>query len=182
MKLLSFSAALLASSITVNAKSVYRPNDVLIQDESLAVPGDNPLVHCANPKDDLLDIKTVNLNPNPPTAGTTLKVTAKGYLSEDVEEGAKVHLQVKYGLITIIKQDADLCEQVKNVDLECPVKKGTTELSKDIELPSQIPPGKYTVLADVVTKDGKKITCLTATVQFSRGGSGLVTGSWLKDL
>lgn len=28
--------------------------------------------------------------------------------------------------------------------------------------------GKYTVLADVFTKDSKKITCLTATVQFHR--------------
>jgi hypothetical protein len=33
---------------------------------------------------------------------------------------------------------------------------------------SQIPPGKYTVLADVYTKDNEKITCLTATVWFHR--------------
>jgi hypothetical protein len=29
--------------------------------------------------------------------------------------------------------------------------------------------GKYTVLADVYTGDDIQITCLTATVQFSRG-------------
>jgi hypothetical protein len=28
--------------------------------------------------------------------------------------------------------------------------------------------GRYTVLADVFTKDGEKITCLTATVAFHR--------------
>lgn len=28
--------------------------------------------------------------------------------------------------------------------------------------------GKYTVLADVFTKDNDKITCLTATIQFHR--------------
>lgn len=82
-----------------------------------------------------------------------------------------MHLQVKYGLITIIRQDADLCSQVKNVDLECPLKKGETALTKDVELPKQIPPGKYTVLADVKTKDDKKVTCLTATVEFHRDGS-----------
>ena len=85
-----------------------------------------------------------------------------------------MHLQVKYGLITIIRQDADLCSQVKNVDLECPLKKGELALTKDVELPKQIPPGKYTVLADVTTKDDKKITCLTATVEFHRDGSFMV--------
>lgn len=104
--------------------------------------------------------------------GQTLKVKAKGKLSKDVEEGAKVHLQVKYGLITIIKQEADLCDTVKNVDLECPLKKDKeTDLSKEVDLPSQIPPGKYTVVADVYTKDDEKITCLTATVEFKRGGN-----------
>jgi len=56
------------------------------------------------------------------------------------------------------------------VDLECPIKKGETALTKEVELPKQIPPGKYTVLADVTTKDDKKITCLSATVEFHRGG------------
>lgn len=87
-----------------------------------------------------------------------------------------MHLSVKYGLITIIRQTADLCDTVKNVDLECPIKKGELALTKDVELPKQIPPGKYTVLADVVTKDDKKITCLTATVEFHRDGSVQVHG------
>jgi hypothetical protein len=104
-------------------------------------------------------------------SGQTLSIVARGDLSEDVEDGAKVHLQVKYGLITIIRQTADLCTQVKQVDLECPIKKGETALTKDVELPKQVPPGKYTVLADVTTKDDKKITCLTATVEFHRDGS-----------
>lgn len=109
-------------------------------------------------------------------SGQTLSITARGDISSDVEDGAKVHLSVKYGLITIIRQTADLCDTVKNVDLECPIKKGELALTKDVELPKQIPPGKYTVLADVVTKDEKKITCLTATVEFHRDGSVLVHG------
>lgn len=110
------------------------------------------------------------------SSGQVLSITARGDLSEDVEDGAKVNLQVKYGLITIIKQTADLCNTVKNVDLECPIKKGETALTKDVELPKQIPPGKYTVLADVISKDEKKITCLKATVEFHRDGSVQVHG------
>ena len=105
-------------------------------------------------------------------SGQTLTVTAKGVLNEDLEDGAYVQLQVKYGLITIIRTKADVCEQVKNVDLECPLHKDKeTSLSKDVDLPKEIPPGKYTVVADVYTKNDKKVTCLTATVEFKRGGS-----------
>lgn len=107
-------------------------------------------------------------------SGKSLTITAKGRFNEDIAEGAKIHLQVKYGLITIIRQTADLCDTVKNVDLECPLEKGARTLTKDVDLPNQIPPGKYTVLADVVTKDEEKITCLTATVTFKRGGEIVV--------
>ena len=69
-----------------------------------------------------------------------MSITGNATFSEDVEDGAKVHLSVKYGLITIIKQTADLCETAQNVDLECPLKKGETTLSKDISLPKEIPP------------------------------------------
>jgi hypothetical protein len=85
-----------------------------------------------------------------------------------------VHLQVKYGLIRILNQEVDLCEQADKVDLECPLKKGEMVLTKTVQLPKEIPPGKYTVLADVYTKDNEKITCLTATVMFKRGGAAQV--------
>ena len=73
-------------------------------------------------------------------SGQTLDIKATGVLKETVENGAKIHLQVKYGLITLINQETDLCNQVKNVDLECPLKKGPLELTKSVNLPSQIPP------------------------------------------
>ena len=95
-----------------------------------------------------------------------------------------MHLQVKYGLITIIRQEADLCDTVGKVDLKCPLKKDKeTSLSKDVDLPKEIPPGKYTVVADVLSKDGDKITCLSATVEFKRGGAiGEVVAEWKQGL
>ena len=72
--------------------------------------------------------------------GETLSVEAVGIFSQDIEEGAYINLSVKYGLITLIRQTADLCEQLKSVDQECPVKKGETKITKDVEIPKQIPP------------------------------------------
>jgi hypothetical protein len=74
------------------------------------------------------------------TSGANLSISATGKLLQDIEEGAKIHLQVKFGLITLINQETDLCDQVKNVELECPLKKGDLALTKEVSLQSQIPP------------------------------------------
>jgi hypothetical protein len=69
----------------------------------------------------------------------TLTIEAKGTVSETIVEGAYVQLQVKYGLIRLINTKADLCEQVKNVDMECPIEKGLLVITKDVDLPKEIP-------------------------------------------
>ncbi len=65
---------------------------------------------------------------------------AHGTLSHPVEEGAKVHLTVKYGFISIINQEVDLCEQVASLNMSCPVEKGAVKLDHTVELPKEIPP------------------------------------------
>lgn len=119
-------------------------------------------------------------------SGNTLTIEAFGTLSQKLEKGAYVRLQVKYGLIRLINMQQDLCDQVSNVDLECPVDKGKITIVKDVDLPKEIPPastrlslffslftnslhqGTYTVFADAYTKDKEHIICLEATVMFSR--------------
>jgi hypothetical protein len=77
-------------------------------------------------------------------SGSALTIKASGDLKEKVEEGAKVHIQVKYGLITLINQENDLCDAVTKVDLKCPLEKGNMTLTKDVDLPQQIPPVRCT--------------------------------------
>jgi ML domain len=72
--------------------------------------------------------------------GTTLTIEAVATFLEDVEEGAYVVLQVKYGLIKLVNTEADLCDQVSNVDLACPIKKGQRTIKKEVSLPKEIPP------------------------------------------
>ncbi len=49
-----------------------------------------------------------------------------------------MNLRIKYGLITLINSKQDLCEQMKNVDEECPLE-GEKVIKKDVELPKEIP-------------------------------------------
>ncbi|KAJ6088802.1 MD-2-related lipid-recognition [Penicillium sp. IBT 16267x] len=167
MKFLS-ATLLLGAPLLASAASVPKlldPWQIPLQTSTqdlISVPGENPLVYCGNPDSYSLKIDSVTLSPNPPKAGQKLTITASGTVGETIVEGAYVNLVVKYGLITLISQTADLCEQLGNVDLKCPLEKGKMVLTKEVELPKQIPPGKYSVLADVYNDDDKQVTCLEA--------------------
>jgi len=164
MKLATSLLAVCASALAA-AKSLTLFGDQQVLDSKLTVPGENPLEFCQESSEYSLTITKVDLDPNPPLPGKTLTIEAKGNFTQDVEKGAYINLSVKYGLIRLINQRADLCEQMKNVDEECPLS-GAKTITKNVDLPKEIPPGKYTVLADVYTKDDVQITCLTAHVKF----------------
>jgi len=157
------------AAVSVSASPSWLPgNNQVVVNEDFKVPGDNPLYFCSDPKDYIAQITKVDLSPNPPLPGKTLSIKASGDVTEDIEEGSKIHITVKYGLITLINQDADFCETVQKADLQCPIKKGDLSVTKDVDIPKEVPPGTYHVLADVYTKDNKKITCLTSTIAFRR--------------
>ncbi|KAJ5666328.1 uncharacterized protein N7477_008776 [Penicillium maclennaniae] len=166
MKFLSAATLLLTAPLVSAASlpSLFDPSQVTIKTEGPQFPveGDNPLEYCQNPETHLLKIHSVDLAPNPPEPGKTLNIKASGILNERIEQGATVSLEVKWGLITLIKQTVDLCKELENVDMECPLEKGEMSLTKQVDLPKQIPPGKYSVLADVYDKDQKQVTCLKA--------------------
>jgi len=141
---------------------------VIAGDKELKVPGDNPLYHCEETKNDLLNITNVDISPNPFKAGDTLTIEASGRLAQDVEDGAYALIVIKLGSIPILRRKEDLCDQAKNVDKECPLEKGKITFKQEVQLPDTIPPATVTVTADVYTKDDDRITCLKATVSFKR--------------
>ncbi|KAK4126650.1 hypothetical protein N657DRAFT_670620 [Parathielavia appendiculata] len=173
---MKLSAIVLALAASVSARNVFRyEGQALVRRNDLDVPGQNPLKFCeADREKDIITIEEVILTPNPPEAGTTLVIEASGTVKETILDGAYVNLEVKYGYIRLINTQADLCKEIKNVDLECPIEKGKISIIKSIDLPKEIPPtkGKYNVQADVYSKDNEHITCLTATVIFGRKSLG----------
>lgn len=73
-------------------------------------------------------------------SGKQLVIKASGTIKEKIEKGAYVKLVVKYGLIKLLTTEADLCEQIGNVDLECPLEPGERTIEKTVDLPVEIPP------------------------------------------
>ncbi|CAO1603544.1 Phosphatidylglycerol/phosphatidylinositol transfer protein [Xanthoria calcicola] len=163
---LTLSVPLLLSTLVASKSFLFGNQQQPLVDGSLSVPGDNPLSFCADPSDYILTIEKVDLDPNPPEKGKALQIKAKGNFTQKIEQDAYINLSVKYGLITLINTQADLCEQMKEVDESCPLE-GAKDFTKDVTLPKQIPRGTYTVLADVYTKTDVQVTCLRAIVHFS---------------
>ncbi|KAH6856809.1 ML domain-containing protein [Chaetomium sp. MPI-CAGE-AT-0009] len=169
------SSIILALAASASARNVFRSGgqSLVKRGDPLDVPGENPLKFCDADRDaDLITINEVALSPNPPQAGASLVIEASGLVKETISEGAYVDIEVKYGYIRLIKTRADLCKEIKNVDLECPIEPGKLSITKSVDLPKQIPPGKYTVRADVFNGNDKHVTCLTATVTFGANSLG----------
>lgn len=167
--------------------------------EDLKIPGNSPLELCPKAHDDdILTIEKVDLVPNPPKAyvihecngstcnptiielthgfsGQDLVIKASGTLAEAVEEGAYVALQVKYGLIRLISTKADLCEQVHNVDIECPIEKGDIIITKTVELPQEIPKVRRTVSISsaCIVDHGNRVNTLSSPMYTPRTTSRL---------
>lgn len=130
------------------------------------IPGDSPLMLCDIELPKLVEIYEIKLDPNPPLKGQNLTIHAEGIVKETIQEGAYIDIDVRYGYIRLLKQSFDLCEQTSNVDLECPIQEGKITLQTSVELPEEIPPGKYTVVARAYTVDDQPITCLSTSVEF----------------
>ncbi|MCJ1312790.1 Phosphatidylglycerol/phosphatidylinositol transfer protein [Agyrium rufum] len=136
---------------------------------SVPVPGDNPLLYCADTdtNNHVLAIEHVNLSPNPPTPGATLTIEAAGTFIEKVDRDAYVLLTVKYGLITLIKSKEDLCDQLQNVDTDCPVGPGPVKIVKEVNLPNRIPPVSITFSILFVSS---RCTVVPGKGQFANAG------------
>lgn len=133
------------------------------------IPGGSPLFQCDVSEKQSLELSTVNLTPNPPVRGQNLTISAVGKLHETVEEGAYVEVEVRLGYIKLLTQTYDLCETLEENDvgeLSCPLEAGLYNVVKEVEIPAEVPPGRYVVLARAYNVDDELITCLTGEIVF----------------
>ncbi|KAK9370986.1 ML domain-containing protein [Lipomyces kononenkoae] len=175
MKFAIASTILAAAAVAVSAVSVQQlplpfdePGVSVLAAPTKPIPGDSPIAVCDIDTSQILDIKYLKIDPNPPLKGAELYIEGEGYLAEQINDGSFVELEVRYGFIRLVKETIDLCEQLANADRPCPLEKGTIKFSKTVELPNEIPPGKYNVIARAYKEDYQMIACLTASVEFPR--------------
>ncbi|KNE54123.1 hypothetical protein AMAG_00126 [Allomyces macrogynus ATCC 38327] len=120
-----------------------------------------------NSASDLLDLEDLKLIPDPPRRGQKFVVEAKGTLKSTLEQGSTVHVVVKLGkFIQLLKQDMDMCKEIGQVGMECPVQPGPIVIRSEFDLPREIPPGTFFITADVTDQEGAQVTCIQAQLTF----------------
>ncbi|CAG8520886.1 2631_t:CDS:2 [Funneliformis caledonium] len=170
VKIFIFIACLTLATFA-NAMTIYDSHITKFEEEQLLVkefPSNyifETITDCSN-DNDILVIENIFISPDPPRRGENVYINASGYLKKTVGFGSYVDLTVKLGLIKLLHQKLDLCEQVEKVDKSCPLEEGEQYLETTVTLPKEIPFGKYTVEAYVYTADEERITCLKANVMF----------------
>ncbi|KAF9373047.1 Phosphatidylglycerol/phosphatidylinositol transfer protein [Podila verticillata] len=135
---------------------------------SILSPSSQPtesITVCSAPED-LLQIKYININPDPPARGQNLTIDAMGVLSKDVLHGATIELLVKTGVIKLLQKKLDFCDEAAKIDKNCPLLAGDQFLQHTVELPKEIPPGRYTVNVKVKNPDGEQVACINAKATF----------------
>ncbi|CCD22824.1 sterol transporter NDAI_0A06700 [Naumovozyma dairenensis CBS 421] len=136
---------------------------------SRPIPGDSPLLQCDISERQILNIDQIDLSPNPPARDSKLEISASGQIFGTIEKGAYVDVEVRLGYIKLLTQTFDLCETLEENDVDeltCPIKAGSYVLSKSVDIPAEVPPGKYIVVARAYTVDDDLITCITGEVIF----------------
>ncbi|KAF8323417.1 hypothetical protein DL93DRAFT_696760 [Clavulina sp. PMI_390] len=117
---------------------------------------------------DLVDVKSIQLSPDPPKPGSDLTVTASGFVKDTIEEGAYADVTVKMGLIKLLQKQFDICEEARNnnATLQCPVASDEYAIQQTVALPNEIPRAKFKIEVRAYTEDERSLLCLNLNIDF----------------
>ncbi|CCH61640.1 hypothetical protein TBLA_0F00970 [Henningerozyma blattae CBS 6284] len=129
------------------------------------------MLKCDKNDPQILSISSLIIAPNPPKRGSTMILEAEGDIISEISEGAYVDVEVRLGYIKLLTQRLDLCAILADhardqPDMQCPVQPGHHTFAQKVDIPNEVPAGRYVVVARAFTKDDELITCLTGTIVF----------------
>ena len=132
------------------------PQDIVVGNTDLGIPGDSPANHCADPRNDLFHIERLDVLPNPPqryvqiiiclrdrlpavfqrlliqSSGQSCIIEIEGIFRQSVEEDPMFMLNATYNSMKSIDTVEKLCDHVDIVQhqaLVCPPRQGRALLS-----------------------------------------------------
>ncbi|KAH8599344.1 hypothetical protein B0O99DRAFT_504687, partial [Bisporella sp. PMI_857] len=66
---------------------------------------------------------------------------------QNLEQGSFVLLLVNYGLITLINQSFDICDNLDSIDDSCPIQDSVLNITKTFKIPKISPHSDYRIKA-----------------------------------
>ncbi|KAF7339388.1 Phosphatidylglycerol/phosphatidylinositol transfer protein [Mycena sanguinolenta] len=115
-----------------------------------------------------IQIDSIELSPSSPQPGQDLTITARGVVTEVIEEGAFADVTVKLGRIKLLQRQFNVCEESRkaNADISCPVEPGPHEVVHTVTLPKEIPKANFVVLVRGSTVAEEPMLCLDLKIDF----------------
>ncbi|KAG4443194.1 hypothetical protein IFR05_001336 [Cadophora sp. M221] len=165
--LLSLAASAYASTISL---TINHPEARITTSKNLAhARGAWSYIDCGLPTDFVL-ITSLNISPNP-APGKEVTISASFEVTADIEDGAYLDVTVKLGLIKLLQKTFDVCEELgngagKDLNIKCPIKKGSYSISNTVKLPKEIPPAKFSIAARAYTVEDEGMLCADLLVDF----------------
>jgi len=108
---------------------------------------------------DHLKIGKVTITPDPPQIGVNITVDASGTLDETITSGT-LYIELEWSGIVLLNNTYDLCSQLVQVGLKCPLDSGATQIRVSELIPSNAPPGDYTATVIIGDQKNQEVTCI----------------------
>lgn len=120
---------------------------------------------------DAITLHSFTLSPDPPVAGSPLTATFDFTANAEILEGAWVEVTVKLGFISLLTKTIDLCDEgedgvLKDTGISCPIAAGDYVLTKNVDIPAEIPPATFTIETRGYTYLDEDMFCVDVVADF----------------
>ena len=109
------------------------------------------------------ELKSLVLTPNPPEKGKKLSIKLNGDLLKSINSGSLLRTVVKYQRIVLFRSTFDVCKELEKPDnklpIKCPIEIGEKTLDYEVDLPDNLPNGKFSVDAELLNENKDLIFC-----------------------
>ncbi|XP_065914201.1 putative phosphatidylglycerol/phosphatidylinositol transfer protein DDB_G0278295 [Dysidea avara] len=118
---------------------------------------------CVNSGFDVTNL-TLTYDPDPPEKGKNVTITGSGIVNKEITSG-EIKVVVTYNDIQLLDETYDACELLEKYGDQCPISTGNTTMSITVEVPSDLPDGKYVGTMYGTDQDDDPMICGTVECQ-----------------